>query len=805
MKTPWAAGALLVCAAVATPAVMTSAVAAANNAKAPTSAVPAAPPIAGAAKFVPIFAPLRSARASLSLDGSRVAYTVRRDNKTALLVAPADNPTSPGTPVVIGLDDDATPQEGLREEYPLRVLFLGWVNNDRLVLTTNAFSKGTSRMSGALGGEILGIDADGRNAKTLFTPQDTLTIPDVGLVTSDRGLVKAAEPALRDTAGEGRIVLPTADKSAAEAHVDRERDPDHVLMDPGERTIQALPVLPSESARALGFVEVLDLWPGEREVMLLKAGAGARYATYHVNVRTGKTLREKRYDIDQAYVPLLDQAGLPRVGVPWSERTPYPWVLRYDLSAQGRDATRDLATLLPDSARTHLALTADNFFRERAMVLGFDHDPAVLYYASNVGRDSYAIYSTNLATGQPSALELAVEGVDLAARAAQGFGAAANFVFDRQRRQLAGVRYAGLRASTVWIDPELQDLQQQLEDSFPGQNVEIQEWDQARRRFLLRTSSPTEAGAFHLFDRETRTLREFAWNLPANSSTDSRRHRVFLHRVERPDGTALHGRLTVPRAARVRPLPVLLVCPSDPTESFSTQFDSELVAFAEMGFAVLEVNARGADGFGLRNLRAIEDGYGDAQIGDLLGMLDAVSKRYTIDRSRVAITGRGYGGYLALRALQLHPTRFRAALARDPFVDLRDELTIPAWSQEWQRIDARRRRWMFGPDDHLAKVSLFAITAPLAHPVLITGDGRTSEPKKTTSDRYRAARRFVAREQSAGAPVEWLSLDDEQLAQLPNARARLFARFEEFLNLSLYDYGVKLGTLEEVNDVGAQP
>lgn len=767
---------------------------------APDSRSVAAAPVAGAEKFVPIFAPLRTTRAALSPDGGRVAYSLRKDDRTALIFATADAPGKPTATVLIGTDRDATRVVGTKEEYPLRVLFMGWTSADRLVLATNAFP------SGGGSGEILGIDADGKNAKTLFTPSDALTVADGGLPATGRGLATPPRARIKSHAGDGNIRLPRADQEAADP--DPQRTPEHVLGEPGEageRAAASLPMVTHESSRSLGELELLDLWPGERDEILIKAGAGVRYGLYRVNARTGAKLSKKLFDLDQAFVPMLDRAGRPRIGIPWSEHTPYPWSLRFDFSAKGADAKRDLATLLPEAARPHVGLTAENFFGERVMPLSFDYDGATLYYASNVGRDTYAVYAANLVTKQESAIELAVDGVDLAYRGSEGFGSAANLVFDRHRRQLAGVRYRELRSRTAWIDPELQDLQQRLEGSFPGRNVEIQEWDQARRRFLLRVTSAIDAGSFHVFDQETQRLTEFAWNPQTSAPADGRHHRLVERRIVRDDGLVVAGRLILPRLARTRPLPVLIVCPDGPMESLTTQFDSELVAFAEMGVAILQANPRGTDGFGLKHLHAISNGHADAQIADLLALLDDFAKTYAIDPRRVVITGERYGGYLALRAMQRQPDRFRGVIARDPYLDLRDELTVPSGSQEWNRIDAQRRRWFFGSDEQVDRGSIFATTKPLAHPALITGDPRSGSPESSTARRYRAANRFVTREQAAGATVEFLGLDDEQLAELPKARARLFARFEEFLNLSLYDYGVKLGAMEEVSDVESQP
>lgn len=753
---------------------------------------PARPAEPRDAKFAACFAPLRSARAALSPDGRRVAYTVRSGDATWLLIAATDNPTAPLAKALIGRDADATPSLGTKESFALAVGTLVWAANDRLVLATNAIRDPKQKFLGnPTGGEILSIDADGKNARTIFLAEDAwrLTAFSTDLPTGERGLGRPPPPAHRTSAGDGLVHLPTPDQSAAERHP--ERQPDY----PPDPVDIVSPDLAAQADRS-GALSVFETATGERDVVLVKAGQGARYGIFHVNFRTGKIVRHEIHEIDYAFVPLVDRQGRPRVGIPWSRKTDYPWAPRFDFAEKGAAAKRDLADLFPADERAGLALTAANFFGDRTLVLGFDYDPAVLLYATNVRTGVYELRGLDTRTGRRTDLDLSVPGVDLAARAGNGFGDPWNLVFDRHERRLVGARYGDLRRKAVWADPQLQEVQDELEDAFRGQSVDLQEWDAARRQFLVRAGSPVDAGAFHLYDRGQRQLREFMQRQPKR--TVARPPTVIELNVPRADGTALRGLLVFPRSSRVRPVPVLVHCSDAPMAALSEWYDPEIEAFAEMGVAVLQVNTRGTDGFGVKHLRSVEGQHEAAQIEDLLAVLEEAAKIYAINPRRVAVTGRGWGGFVALRAALLHPGRFRAVWARDPWMDLRDEVNPRSWDHEAVGIDAGRRRWFFGDEARMQAVAFLEGEQHFGCPVRIEGDPGVRPKTNSTSDRYRAARRLAERERSAGAPVEFVDLEVEARLGLPGAHARLFARAEEFFNLSLYDFGVELGPMSEI-------
>src|SRR5690606_27887271 len=119
------------------------------------------------------------------------------------------------------------------------------------------------------------------------------------------------------------------------------------------------------------------------------------------------------------------------------------------------------------------SISPENVFGERAVPLGFDEDPSILYFAANIGRDTFGIYDLDLETGQRGGLVIENPHLDLIDITASGVPQAGALVFDRFTRKLVGVRYHGNRRMTAWLRSDLLAVQDALASAFENQSVEI--------------------------------------------------------------------------------------------------------------------------------------------------------------------------------------------------------------------------------------------------------------------------------------------------------------------------------------------
>jgi len=143
------------------------------------------------------------------------------------------------------------------------------------------------------------------------------------------------------------------------------------------------------------------------------------------------------------------------------------------------------------------------------------------------------------------------------------------------------------------------------------------------------------------------------------------------------DRTELFGRLHKPSTFDPsRRYPVLASVYAGPETNGATETFDVPNRLTELGFLVVELDARSAAGRGKRFLDAIYLKLGQVEVDDLAAGVKSLRDRPYVDPGRVGIFGTSYGGYASLLALLRHPDAFAAACASSPVTDYRHYDTI---------------------------------------------------------------------------------------------------------------------------------
>jgi pimeloyl-ACP methyl ester carboxylesterase len=565
--------------------------------------------------------PYRTEQATLAPDGRHLAYAVHENERTMIAIIDVDEPSKK---VVVPVDHDAIIRDSHdHERTPIRLPFLRWVGSNRLVFQAQlpALEEVDIRRQREPRdiSVVYAVDADGRNLVKLLD-EDSLTL------LSQDGSPLPRQPRVVDVA----------------ANV-----PDSILV---------------EATR-----------PTEGGGTLLTPERLGRVSTtlFRVNVRTGQ--RQILHDQDVNGSLLYDHQGQARIQfirpVDQAEQS------FLSLPTPGRKASRQLEQLFGDT------ITPANLLGTRTFPVAFDYDPDILYVASNAGRDTYGLYTVDLRTGQRTAVAVENPAFDLVKFGFDAPGVSSALVFDPGQKRLVGVRVDGIEGvTTQWIDPELTGLQARLEQELPGRSVEVINWDDARTHFLLFVSSTGDPGRYYVYRHADDHLTQIVRRAPGVDPDKTNAARSFAFTT--PEGVRLTGYLTVPRQP-FRPLPPLMVfLHGGPWERDEPGFNRDAQAFAAMGFVVLQVNYRGSAGFGTRVREGLRETIDEAPLADIRAALAWVGTNATYDHKRVALLGQGFGGYLALRALQRYPDDFRCAVAINAPTDLELWVQKPAsWKE----------------------------------------------------------------------------------------------------------------------------
>jgi dipeptidyl aminopeptidase/acylaminoacyl peptidase len=575
------------------------------------------------------FEPDRVQQATLAPDGRHLAYTVHEEGKTTIVLVDVDDP-SKGARVPVG-EDAIVHDSHDTEKTPMRVPFLRWAAPDRLVFSaeiTDIPVVDVRRINPPTNVVVVyAVDADGRNLTKLANDDDL-------------ALVATSDTPDADTNGADSLDLPREPRVIGFAA----DDPDAVLV---------------EAVRpALGTATNDPNLYGRLATGLFK-----------INVRTGKRQVMHEQDVNGAL--LYDRQGNARIEVlrPIDKRVQ---TFVYLAPPRGQADGKGLDKLLGDD------ISPENYLGARTFPVGFDYDPNILYVASNAGRDTYGLYALDLRAGTRTLFAVENPVVDVADFETPFSDAP--LVFDRGRRRLVGVRVAGLEESTHWLDADLAGVQSVLDGKFPGRSVRLVDWDDGRARFLALVFGAGDPGRYYVFKRAENRLVQFVRRAPQVDLEDTNPALAFA--FDTPEGVHLTGYLTLPHTPRVNPSPLLVYCHPGPWQRVAPGFNHDAQVLAAMGFVVVQVNYRGSAGFGTQHREALRSGIDHVPIDDLRAAIAWVTARHPIDRKRVALLGQGFGGYLALRALQLYPDDFRCAVAINAPTDLEAWCRRPESRQE---------------------------------------------------------------------------------------------------------------------------
>jgi dipeptidyl aminopeptidase/acylaminoacyl peptidase len=199
---------------------------------------------------------------------------------------------------------------------------------------------------------------------------------------------------------------------------------------------------------------------------------------------------------------------------------------------------------------------------------------------------------------------------------------------------------------------------------------------------------------------------------------------------------------------------------------------------ASHGYAVLQVNFRGSDGYGWSFLEAGFGEWGRKMQTDLSDGVRYLAGQGIIDPKRVCIVGASYGGYAALAGAALDTGVYRCAVSVAGLSDLQ---RFVVWSKNQNGAGAVRwwTRFMGAEamrDPALTQISPAAHVDRVAVPVLlIHGKDDTVVPLEQS-------RIMADALQKAGKPVElvvqdgadhWLSRGDTRLQTLEATMAFL--------------------------------
>jgi dipeptidyl aminopeptidase/acylaminoacyl peptidase len=136
------------------------------------------------------------------------------------------------------------------------------------------------------------------------------------------------------------------------------------------------------------------------------------------------------------------------------------------------------------------------------------------------------------------------------------------------------------------------------------------------------------------------------------------------------DGVQIPGYLTLPHGGAKDHLPLVVMPHGGPIARDGWHYDFLRQFLASRGYAVLQMNFRGSDGYGSEWFFAAHQDWGGRTYDDVVDGARWAIAQGIADPRRVAIVGWSFGGYVALVGAQRDGELFRCAVSVAGISDL---------------------------------------------------------------------------------------------------------------------------------------
>lgn len=349
-------------------------------------------------------------------------------------------------------------------------------------------------------------------------------------------------------------------------------------------------------------------------------------------------------------------------------------------------------------------------------------------------------------------------------------------------QQPLAVVYVGDRERVYPLDPGFAGDWARAQAHEPGMDMSLVGISDDLERWVVAYGGPTRPATFYEFGRRTGSTRKLLSSRPRLDDAPLAPMRAIRYSAR--DGLEIRGYLTTPRGVEESDLPLVVLVHGGPWARDWWGYDPEVQFLANRGYAVLQVNFRGSEGFGKAFLRAANRTWGTgAAQHDLEDGVAELVRQGVVDPQRVCIYGASYGGYAALAGVAFTPDKYACAIS---YVGPSNLVTlVESFPASWRTGMGLWDEAFGNPAnpteraDLLARSPLFAVDRIRASLMVVQG-ANDPRVKQAESDQ------IVAALKTRGVAARYLLAGDEGHGfHQPINRRALYAAMEQFLGAHL--------------------
>ncbi len=315
--------------------------------------------------------------------------------------------------------------------------------------------------------------------------------------------------------------------------------------------------------------------------------------------------------------------------------------------------------------------------------------------------------------------------------------------------------YTDDRERVHWFSPQMKSHQERFRRAFKGKDVWITSRSRDNSKMILWAGSENDPGGYYIYDGAKGSIDLFYGEKGLLDPAELPLPQPITYTAR--DGTPIRAYLTLPLGRMPKGLPLIVLPHGGPYGvRDKLMFDTEVQFLANRGYAVIQPNYRGSDGYGSRFSDLGEGQIGRKMQDDLDDAMDwAVAQGYA-DPKRVCVVGSSYGGYAALWAVTRNPERYRCAASFAGVTDWKQQLSYDTRFLSPKKGKGLKFRISGEAGNFdMAAVSPVKQIARLTRPVLLVhGEKDTNVP----FTQFKLMRDAAAK---AGKPIDLLTFPEE--------------------------------------------
>ena len=385
---------------------------------------------------------------------------------------------------------------------------------------------------------------------------------------------------------------------------------------------------------------ILSMLPQKPDHILMQVwdGRDQGFAVFEVEFAKNKFKKmfANTYDVDSWWA---DENGNVFFGIEFNENTNEvtSWY-----RPEGDKKWRELYTRKAYEGETFSPLFVSN-------------DKAIILTDYDLGRQ--AVWQYDLLNGEYDQVLFEVEGYDVAGS-----------ILSNDRSELLGVYYYDHFRRDHYFDAAARQRDDLIKSSFPGYRTTIVSRSLDEQRMMVSLVNDNLPPKYVWVDLGNKAAG--TWYSQYPDLEGKLMPKVTPIEFEARDGTALTGYLTLPLQYE-GDQPKLVVHPHGGPSSRDYQYFDYWVQFlANRGYAVLQVNFRGSEGFGSAHETAGYRQWGQDMQQDVYDAVDWLAQQDLVDTDSKCIVGASYGGYVALTAAFQRPDEYQCIASFAGIADL---------------------------------------------------------------------------------------------------------------------------------------